>query len=634
MRYIPAQSPVCSSSNWLSRWSILFLLGPAAVLADPADLNEFEDLRHESLFAGWNVLKIEAHNVVLPVLDPAMTPDVTATPFSRLVQPDVGHLVETATGINISYDRARSETLKSLLRQFFAHIREDAPYLRKPGVEKVILRILSETRGQCYDVIRVLEWLVSSAIDYEAEKRRREIELDAQAVSHNANTAFRQDMLLNEYNEIVGLEVFYTHASIFVRMLESYLHLLLGVVMFEPHCFNEQARVAICRLLVGGAEPDLHGKDESEEEQAQHQRGGGPRPESGENEFPPDLTSDDRLVSFASIRLEWRKFEFSVAWRNLFDASQEAYKISKHIGTVYRLLEHVFILFRHLQVDVFNRLLENSEEALRNQRGVNTNAETLGHNFYLTNREGGFGDLLHLYRTGFGDWHVDKGLIRALVKRFANQYDSIVDLGAGGGKYSEYLEAGFSRVVAVDGSPIAGMATFGKVQVLDLTKDVRRKSEETSTTLQEQFDLGFCIEVAEHLPPEAETQFLRNLDYLVKFALVLSWSNDRDNQYHLNPKSSGEVRELLGRYNFVEKEEYTEEFRAASQVPWVKKNVMVFVRADLFQNGRSARRADELYDVFTNFTHVLRGGRGGRGRKVVRGSSGVLVSTVARRETH
>ncbi|CAD7941815.1 unnamed protein product [Amoebophrya sp. A25] len=439
-----------------------------------------------------------------------------------------------------------------------------------PLIPAVLSQLVSETRGSCFDMLLALEWIITNLFRYHIELTRKELDLDVQAVSRNCHRAFLDNTLINEYNEVAGMELFFFRASRMVRIMETYLHLLLAVVMLQPHCFNQETRLTICRLL----------------------------------------TEDVRRA-----RRKWNKMEFVITWKNLYHTA-DAYRLKTHVENILETgVYDIFDIFLKIQRSALRAVLDQRPAALANRRGANTDHREIGHDWTPVETTGGFIDFLYLYRTAFDGWVIDRDLVRAVIKLFAGKFDSLLDVGAGGGQYSQLLELGFSQVVAVDASSIAAEVTDGRVQFADLASDhmPQRIAEIVSakTTGQKdngssrgeddsdekakpdigdalsnagqaevmetpQFNVVFCIEVAEHVAKESEDALLANLHALTEHFLVLSWSNDRDNDYHVNPLPPDRVVAKVEAMGFRLDNSKTTLLKEKSSVSWIKQNVMVF----------------------------------------------------------
>eukprot|EP00392_Amoebophrya_sp_AT5.2_P006357 g6369.t1 len=423
------------------------------------------------------------------------------------------------------YNGVRKEVLHNQISRFLSHFRHDVPFV-----------LLSETRASCFDVLSALEWIVTNLIRYHTETMRAELTTDVQAVSHNSQQAFEDNTLINEYNEVAGMELFYFYGASMISLMEAYLELLLSVILLQPHCFNAETRLQLCKIL----------------------------------------TDEVRKT-----KQKWAKVEFLIAWKNLY-ATADAFRLKTHVEAVLEsgIYAPVDALFE-VQSNVLRNVLDKRRAALQNRVGENTAAKEIGHDWKPVEESGGFVDFLYLYRSRFDHWTVDRSLIRGIIKMFAHEFDSVADLGAGGGKYAELLQLGFARVKAVDASPIATEVTGGLVGFADLSKPLTGsfgEGEESESTEQES-DIAMCIEVAEHVAPEFEAVLMENLARAAKHFLVLSWSNDRENDYHVNPLPREDVvrkmEDCCGGVFSLDGEK-TEKLQRAASVSWIRDNVMVF----------------------------------------------------------
>lgn len=114
------------------------------------------------------------------------------------------------------------------------------------------------------------------------------------------------------------------------------------------------------------------------------------------------------------------------------------------------------------------------------------------------------------------------------------KFASVLDLGAGSGAYSMYLEDRLNGedVQCCDGNPAIVNTSHGLCSVCDLS---------SPQVDMKQADLVFSLEVAEHIPRDSEMNFLHNIQSKTKQLLVLSWGipgqvgnghvNCRSNEY-------------------------------------------------------------------------------------------------------
>jgi len=129
----------------------------------------------------------------------------------------------------------------------------------------------------------------------------------------------------------------------------------------------------------------------------------------------------------------------------------------------------------------------------------------------------------YLRRHVFGGWTLDKGLLRGLLRHvWQPGYGelprvSVGDFGAGGGRYSEWLnETGLVESFAFDAVQSVSDISGGRVQEVDLASPV---------TLWRTFDWVICLEVLQHMPQKKVATLLQNLRRHTKFGIVVSWTS-------------------------------------------------------------------------------------------------------------
>ena len=83
-----------------------------------------------------------------------------------------------------------------------------------------------------------------------------------------------------------------------------------------------------------------------------------------------------------------------------------------------------------------------------------------------------------------------------------------------------------------------------------------------------------CLEVLEHISPDAEAVALANLRKHAEKGLVLSWSKHGDAITHPNARSWPEVQGVLRNVGFTLDEAASQELRP--QLAWMKEAVHIF----------------------------------------------------------
>ena len=182
---------------------------------------------------------------------------------------------------------------------------------------------------------------------------------------------------------------------------------------------------------------------------------------------------------------------------------------------------------------------------------------------------GAFGhDMAATYHYPF-----DRGLADALAGLFRGK--SVIDFGAGLGKYVHHLAGAGIDVQGVDAIPDVESLTDGLVQHQDLTKP----------GFCNDCDWALCLEVMEHIPSDLEQWPLTYLG-TAKQGVVLSWAipgqggdghvNERSNEYAQNA--------FLGiaskmRRSFRHDQQAQARLRmAVSDLWWFANSLMVFRR--------------------------------------------------------
>ncbi len=165
--------------------------------------------------------------------------------------------------------------------------------------------------------------------------------------------------------------------------------------------------------------------------------------------------------------------------------------------------------------------------------------------------------------------------VKVVLKYY--QPKSIVDIGCGAGIYlKEFSEKGINNLLGLDGSPAAAeefLLSRDKLIIFDLAQKYN---------FEENYDLGLCLEVAEHLEE-------RDADILVETIISASdniiFSAAVPGQ---GPRSIGHINEQPHSYwidkfkkkNFIYLEDRTElmrrEMKELGVVWWIVNNLMIF----------------------------------------------------------
>lgn len=130
----------------------------------------------------------------------------------------------------------------------------------------------------------------------------------------------------------------------------------------------------------------------------------------------------------------------------------------------------------------------------------------------------------YLRRHVFGGWPLDKGLLRGLLRHvWQPGYGerppvSVADFGAGGGSYSEWLNAtGLVQAFAFDGVQSVSDISGGRVLEVDLAAPLQ---------LWRTFEWVLSLEVGELMPQKSVSTFLQNLRRHAEKGIILSWASE------------------------------------------------------------------------------------------------------------
>jgi len=190
-------------------------------------------------------------------------------------------------------------------------------------------------------------------------------------------------------------------------------------------------------------------------------------------------------------------------------------------------------------------------------------------------QHGAFVPYEYMRRKAFGQWALDKGLLRALIRHVwqppldAEPPFAIGDFGAGGGQYSSWLnETGLLQAFAFDGTPLAATVSEGAVQEVSLVDEFR---------LWRTFDWVLCLEVGEHIPAQFAEVLVANIKRHAKKGIVMSWSDDWEGIGHVNCMSKGDFIDFITRATgFQLDAAVTDRVAAECEIDYIGRTVAVF----------------------------------------------------------
>lgn len=206
---------------------------------------------------------------------------------------------------------------------------------------------------------------------------------------------------------------------------------------------------------------------------------------------------------------------------------------------------------------------------------VNVGMEGGAVRLHHQDEHGSFVTYEFLRRKVFGQWAIDKGLLRGLLRflwqppRGNNELVTVADFGAGGGHYSMWLnETGLVRAFAFDGTHQAAELTGGVVQEVNLIQQME---------LWQTFDWILCLEVGEHVPKQFARVLLGNLRRHAKSGLIMSWSEDWEGIGHVNCLSRQEfVAMVQVETGFVLDATATQAVKDMCEIDYIARTIAIF----------------------------------------------------------
>lgn len=161
----------------------------------------------------------------------------------------------------------------------------------------------------------------------------------------------------------------------------------------------------------------------------------------------------------------------------------------------------------------------------------------------------------------------DEKLADALVEYFGEGI--VYDCGCSTGNYIRHMTEGGTTMHGFEITP--GCASE-MITECDLSKPL---------TFVPSFEPAgvMCLEVAEHIHPDHETDFLQNLNSLCKDKLVISWAvPGQGGNRHVNERDSAYVKGRISEMGFKFDKATSQKLRDAATISWFKNTVYVFTR--------------------------------------------------------
>lgn len=166
--------------------------------------------------------------------------------------------------------------------------------------------------------------------------------------------------------------------------------------------------------------------------------------------------------------------------------------------------------------------------------------------------------------------HTDQGLANAILN-LVEDLDSVVDFGCGDASYVRSIKTMYPNktISAYDGNPNVVKITNGLGTRIDLSEKFY---------LGKTFDLVMSLEVAEHIPPQYESNFIQNLIVHSNSYLLISWAvPGQGGKGHVNEQPNEYVISLFENLGFEHLEEISDQLRnCISNCTWFTNTLFLF----------------------------------------------------------
>lgn len=166
--------------------------------------------------------------------------------------------------------------------------------------------------------------------------------------------------------------------------------------------------------------------------------------------------------------------------------------------------------------------------------------------------------MVRVTKTGAFKWPVCRAVNPRMLKtilKIIPSGSSVIDIGAGRGRYVEELLKRGYVAKGFDGSPFVVEATEGRVERADLTGDLREYYRAAQW--------GLFIEVGEHVPEEFFDGMMAQLVLIPTEGMIVSWATPgQPGKGHINCKTPVFIASQFAIRGWLVDEESTKQARS------------------------------------------------------------------------
>lgn len=199
----------------------------------------------------------------------------------------------------------------------------------------------------------------------------------------------------------------------------------------------------------------------------------------------------------------------------------------------------------------------------------------------------------YIHRTDIHNTNAAREVVPVLLKLFNPR--TVIDIGCGTGTWLKvFEELGIEKFIGIDGDYV------NKELLLISNEKYIAKNLEYSFSIDENFDLLLCLEVAEHLSESRAESFIKNLTNISDTIIFSAALPGQGGQGHLNEQFPGYWIKIFNKLNYEAFDILRPLFWNNSNVDWwYRQNLLVFRRntcdSPLNQQEINTLIASELY---------------------------------------